>query len=344
MLHCIIFGRPMPQTTPQTIPRVSPETVSIVIPAWNAASFIGRALASVLAGQDSDSLRLAEVIVVDDQSTDETLTVLTRAAAQEPRLRIIRNTVNLGPGGTRNAGIAAASSDWIAVLDADDAYASGRLPRLIGMACDQGLDIIADLPVLYDLAADQAAPEQLPASGRLQHLVLADLLRPDPETGLDLGLLKPVFRRHLATGGLWRYPEAVRHGEDFALYFDLVGRGLPFGLLHEAHYIFSTRIGAISGSYSPGSVTSVDYRAIAAHAAELAQVYGARADADPGVMALLGERQSRALRQNRIHGWTLLRKHAWKRLLQWLGKDPRNLADMSRMMLAKLAGHRGLPD
>lgn len=340
MLQCIIFGRLMPQTTPQA----SPETVSVVIPAWNAAGFIGRALASVLTGQESDSLRLAEIIVVDDQSTDDTLAVLTRLAVQAPRLKVVRNAVNLGPGGTRNAGISAATSDWIAVLDADDAYAPGRLPRLIDMARDQGLEIIADLPVLYDLAADQAAPEQLPASGRLQHLALADLLRPDPETGLDLGLLKPVFRRRLAAEGLWRYPEAVRHGEDFALYFDLVGRDLPFGLLHEAHYIFSTRIGAISGSYSPGSVTNVDYRAIAAHAAELAQAYGTRPNAAPRVIELLSERQSRALRQNRIHGWTLLRKRAWKRLGQWLGKDRRNLAEMGRMVLAKLTGHRGLPD
>jgi succinoglycan biosynthesis protein ExoO len=326
------------------MPQANPETVSIVIPAWNAVGFIGRAVASVQAGQEDNGLHLAEIIVVDDRSTDGTPAILEKLAAQEPRLKILRNAQNLGPGGTRNAGIAAAMGDWVAVLDADDAYASGRLPRLIRLAQGEGLDIIADLPVLYDLAADQAAPEQLPASGQLQRLALADLLRPDPATGLDLGLLKPVFRRGLATQGLWRYPEAVRHGEDFALYFDLVGRHIPFGLLHEAHYIFSTRIGAISGSYSPGSVTSVDYRAIAAHAAELAEAYGAHPDADPEVMRLLNERQTRALRQNRIHGWTLLRKREWARLGQWLRKDRRNLSQMGRMALAKLVGHRGLPD
>ena len=326
------------------MPLLPRETVSIVIPAWNAAGFIGRAISSVQTGQDSDLLRLSEIIVVDDRSTDATLTVLGRLAAQEPRLKILQNAQNLGPGGTRNAGIAAATGDWVAVLDADDAYAPGRLPRLIGLAQDQGLDIIADLPVLYDLAADAAAPEQLPTSGTLQRLVLADLLRPDPATGLDLGLLKPVFRRGLAVEGLWRYPEAVRHGEDFALYFDLIGRGIPFGLLHEAHYIFSTRIGAISGSYSPGSVTSVDYRAIAAHAAALAATYGAGLNTDAEVMTLLGERQTRALRQNRIYGWTLLRKREWRRLGEWLRKDRGNLSDMGRMVLAKAAGHRGLPD
>jgi len=321
-----------------------PQTVSIIIPAWNASRFIGRAAASALCEQENVQVQVREVIIVDDCSTDDTLEVLERMATTDPRLKVVRNAANLGPGGTRNAGIAAATGDWIAVLDADDAYAPGRLPRLIELATLEGLDIIADLPVLYDLAADAAAPEQLPACGRLQRLALADLLRPDAETGLDLGLLKPVFRRHLATEGLWRYPEKVRHGEDFALYFDLVGRGIAFGLLHEAFYVFSTRIGAISGSYSPGSVTSVDYRAIAAHAHDLGRAYAARPDADPDVQNLLSERQNRALRQNRIYGWTLLRKKEITRLRQWLLKDPRNIRDMLIMFTAKLMGHRGLPD
>lgn len=325
------------------------QTVSVVIPAWNAASFISRAVASAQSGQDGllpDGIRLdlAEIITVDDCSSDGTVEVLTSLATQDARIKLLRNARNLGPGGTRNAGISTASGDWIAVLDADDAYAPGRLPRLIGTARNEGFEIIADLPMLYDLAAGAAAPRQLPVSGRVQRLVLADLLRPDPETGLDLGLLKPVFRRRLATEGRWHYPEDIRHGEDFALYFDLIGRGASFGLLHEALYVFSTRIGAISGSYSPGSVTNVDYRALAAHATELAKVYARRADAEPEVLALLADRNTRALRQNRIHGWTLLRKGEGRRFGQWLRQDPGNLREMLHMAAAKLTGHRGLPD
>jgi succinoglycan biosynthesis protein ExoO len=325
------------------------QTVSVIIPAWNAAGFVRRAIRSALSEQegalpDGTALALHEVIVIDDCSSDATMDVVRQLAQSEPRLKLLRNAHNLGPGGTRNAGIAAASGDWIAVLDADDAYAPGRLPRLIGAALGNGFDIMADLPVLYDLAAGAAAPQQLPASGRVQPVVLADLLRPDPETGLDLGLLKPVFRRRLAEAQLWRYPERVRHGEDFALYFDLVKRGESFGLLHEALYIFSTRIGAISGSYSPGSVTNVDYRAIAAHASALAQDYGRETGAKAEVLTLLEARKNRALHQNRIYGWTLLRKGEWLRLTRWLWLDRRNAAALARAIGAKLKGHRGLPD
>lgn len=321
-----------------------PRTISVVVPVYNAARFAPRAVASALAGQDEEGVAVLEVIAVDDRSTDDSRAVLDRLAAIEPRLRVLGNAANLGPAGTRNVGIAAARGDWIAVLDADDAFAPGRLPRLVAAAEAGSFDIVADLPVLWDLAAGAAAPVQLPTSGRVQRLVLADLLRPEPATGLDLGLLKPVFRRHLVESGLWRYPPGMRHGEDFALYFDLVGRGVGFGLLHEAHYVFSTRIGAISGSYSPGSVTTVDYRALASHAEGLARRHAAEAGATPEVLALLADRSVRALRQNRIHGWTLLRKRETGRLMRWLRRDPRNGVEMLRMIGAKLAGHRGLPD
>lgn len=314
--------------------------VSVVIPAYNCARFVPRALASVQAQTGVD----LEIIAINDASTDDTLAILNQLAATEPRLRVVDNPGNLGPAGTRNAGIAASRGEWIAGLDADDAFAPGRLARLLAVAEAERLDIVADLLVLYDLAADQAAPEQMPASGQVDRLRLADLLRPDPETELDLGLLKPMFRRQLAQEGLWHYPGELRHGEDFALYFDLISRGVSFGLLREAHYLFSTRIGAISGEYSPGSVTKVDYRGVATHATDLARRYGAGPTPDPEVMALLEARQTRLLRLNRIHGWTALRKRNWRQLRFWLGQHPDNKSEMARMVMAKIGGHRGLPD
>ena len=326
-----------------------PQTVSVIISVWNAETFIARALNSALSDQDGvlpdgRRLTLSEVIVVDDCSTDRTLAILEDLARRQPLLRVLQNPQNSGPAISRNRAIAAAKGDWIAILDADDAYAPGRLHRLISVALENDLAIIADLPILYDLTARARAPTQLVASGVLKRLNRADLLRPDAETGLDLGLLKPVFRRHLASNGAWRYPETLRHGEDLALYFDLIGQGESFGLLREAHYIFSTRIGEISGSYSPGSVTNVDYRAIAAHAAELAKSVAGETNADPEIMRLLENRQIRALQQNRIYGWTLLRKGEWRRLIAWLKRNAANRRDLYQVIMAKLRGHRGLPD
>jgi glycosyltransferase involved in cell wall biosynthesis len=90
--------------------------VSIIIPVYNRAASIGRALASVVAQSVDDW----ELIVVDDGSTDNTPDIV--AALDESRLRLIRHPVNRGAAAARNTGIAAARGRYIAFLDSDDEW------------------------------------------------------------------------------------------------------------------------------------------------------------------------------------------------------------------------------
>jgi len=95
--------------------------VSVVIPAYNREAIIGRAVLSAL---NQRPHRAAEVIVVDDGSTDATAEVAERLGA-----RVIRQE-NKGEGGARNAGVAAATSTWIAFLDSDDEWLPQHLSVL----------------------------------------------------------------------------------------------------------------------------------------------------------------------------------------------------------------------
>jgi glycosyltransferase involved in cell wall biosynthesis len=88
-------------------------SVSAVIPAYNSARCVGDAIYSVLA----QTYEIAEIIVVDDGSSDRTGDV----AAGFPRTRVIRRA-NGGPGAARNSGVQAASGEWIAFLDSDDVW------------------------------------------------------------------------------------------------------------------------------------------------------------------------------------------------------------------------------
>lgn len=92
---------------------------SVVIPAFNAAATIARAIGSVRA----QSFPAHEIIVVDDGSLDATAEVVQAYGAT---VRLIRQQ-NAGVSVARNAGAAAASGDWLAFLDADDWYAPDRL-------------------------------------------------------------------------------------------------------------------------------------------------------------------------------------------------------------------------
>ncbi len=101
----------------------APVTISVLLPAYNAESYILQSVQSVL-GQTFEDF---ELVVVDDCSTDGTSGVL--ASITDPRLRVIRNSVNLGVVGTLNRAMSAARGRLIARTDADDYCLPKRFAR-----------------------------------------------------------------------------------------------------------------------------------------------------------------------------------------------------------------------
>ncbi len=91
--------------------------VSVVIPIYNAAEFLGECLDSVL----QQSLTDIEVICVDDGSPDNSLEILKKYEKQDARLRIISQP-NQGAGAARNNGMANAKGEYLCFLDSDDFF------------------------------------------------------------------------------------------------------------------------------------------------------------------------------------------------------------------------------
>ncbi|NEQ55284.1 MAG: glycosyltransferase, partial [Leptolyngbya sp. SIO3F4] len=89
--------------------------VSVIIPLYNKASFVRRAVESILAQTITD----LEVIVVDDGSTDNSGVIVE--GIDDSRLRLVHQE-NQGPGAARNHGLALAKGDYVAFLDADDEW------------------------------------------------------------------------------------------------------------------------------------------------------------------------------------------------------------------------------
>jgi glycosyltransferase involved in cell wall biosynthesis len=100
-------------------PPLSPPRVAVVIPAYNAAFTIERALDSVFA----QTSPVYETLVIDDGSTDSTREIVGRYA---PRVRLLTQA-NAGPAKARNLGVANSSAEFIAFLDADDAFLPTRM-------------------------------------------------------------------------------------------------------------------------------------------------------------------------------------------------------------------------
>ena len=92
--------------------------------------------------------------MIDDCSTDNTVEVVKALARDIPSLRLLSTRANGGPSAARNVGLRAAKGDWIALLDADDAWKPGRLERLSEVASATSADFVADNLVMWDAVAD----------------------------------------------------------------------------------------------------------------------------------------------------------------------------------------------
>lgn len=97
--------------------------VTVVIPTFRDHDVLGRALASVA----SQTLKPAQVIVVDDAGGDERIVEICGKSGIQTELILLPQ--NVGPGGARNAGIAAGSQVFVAFLDADDEWHPKKLER-----------------------------------------------------------------------------------------------------------------------------------------------------------------------------------------------------------------------
>src|ERR1700743_3192727 len=102
--------------------------VSIVIPTAGRPQLVLAAARSVLAQTVTD----IELIVVVDGPDPDTEAALTTVA--DPRLRVLRNPASVGPGQSRNVGLAAARGDWVAFLDDDDEWLPQKLARQLAAA------------------------------------------------------------------------------------------------------------------------------------------------------------------------------------------------------------------
>ncbi len=101
--------------------------LSVIIPCWNAAESILRAIDSVLEAGDV----ALECIVVDDGSTDGTLAIVEAIAGRDPRVKVLRSPTNVGASAARNRGLEVARGTWISFLDADDRFLPGGLDALV---------------------------------------------------------------------------------------------------------------------------------------------------------------------------------------------------------------------
>lgn len=111
--------------------------VSVIMPVYNAAPFLQESLGSLV----RQSLQNIEIICVNDGSTDESLLILQEYAEEDPRIRIIDKS-NGGYGHAMNRGLAAASGEYIGILEPDDFADPEMYESLYQTALKMNADIV----------------------------------------------------------------------------------------------------------------------------------------------------------------------------------------------------------
>ena len=261
-------------------------TVSVVIPAFNAELFIGRAIKSAL----DQTWPPLEVIVADDASSDGTREAVEALVATDARVRLVKLPTNGGPSAARNAGFNAARGEWIAVLDADDAYRPSRLEMLVELGRAYEADIVADNIGLYDVQARETVASGVSSLHEIRIVNRYDYVsrcRGNRED-VDWGLLHPMFRRQFLKSHALSYPENLRHGEDFAFMFSALLEGAKFVFTPEMGYVYTQRWGSYSNTPSGMSRTRIDYKTIVGHTLSLME--DPRLRSDHTMLSLLRQR------------------------------------------------------
>lgn len=195
-------------------------TVSVVIPCYNHADYIGRAIYSCLR-----QVGLKEIIVVDDGSTEVCYQRLLDFAQEIPILSVIRTAKNSGAGAARNLGTKKATGEFICFLDADDELLSGYLETAIKLMDENPQ--FSSIKVGMQFVDFDYEPVILPGDPRYMSLLVS--------SSCNIFLRKSAFEK---IGG---FPEDERFrgpfgGEDAAFSRAVEDYLSPIGYLPEAFY------------------------------------------------------------------------------------------------------------
>ena len=148
-------------------PVLTVPTVSVIMPAFNAMSTIQASIESVLGQTFTDW----ELIIVDDCSSDSTVSIAQAFAAEDSRLRLFQNSKNAGVAATRNKALSHAQGKWIAFLDSDDLWRSDKLELQLRFAEEVGAKITYT-GTAYMNAAGEVYNYYLPAAPELSYKAL----------------------------------------------------------------------------------------------------------------------------------------------------------------------------
>ena len=192
--------------------------VSVLMPYYKKKPFIESSIQSIL----NQTYQNFEIIVIDDELSDESSEVLKKISTLDKRIIIIKNKNNQGAGETRNFGIKIASGEYIAFCDCDDLWKKTKL--------DQQIKFMKNLEIDFCFTAYEVINEQeskiglRPAQNKLN---FDDLIK-----SCDIGLSTVILKKDLFSNPNYRFAN-LKTKEDYVLWLKLAKDGILLNGLDE---------------------------------------------------------------------------------------------------------------
>jgi glycosyltransferase involved in cell wall biosynthesis len=221
-----------PEPSQPVSPRTNPPSFSIVVATYQAADTVARSVESALA----QTYPAHEVIVVDDGSTDRPEEALRPFA---DRIQLIRKE-NGGGASALNAGAAAASGEFLAILDADDAYHPRRLETLAELARNRpDLDLITtDARFVVEDGEGGTFATYTPFATDSQRTAIFESCFVGGWPAIRRSRLKEI-------GG---FDEGLRTGYDWDCWLRLLLTGSEAGMMKDPYYRYYLHAGSLTTS------------------------------------------------------------------------------------------------
>jgi hypothetical protein len=191
-------------------------TVSVIMPAFNAARHIEPAIDSVRRQTISDF----ELIVVDDGSSDDTAATVRRIAAADPRVKLVQQS-NTGPGPARNAGFREGVGRFFAFLDSDDQWAPAFLAAQLAILDSRpGIDVV--FGNAWNRGGSRDGQPSRPIRGAREPIGLTEILADE-----EALFIMAVFRREVvdSVGG---FDPGLFTNEEYDLWIRAAMAGFVF--------------------------------------------------------------------------------------------------------------------
>ncbi|NQN51123.1 glycosyltransferase [Streptococcus suis] len=207
--------------------------VSIIIPVYNTEKYISECITSILSQNLSD----IELLLVDDCSTDTSLSILREFEQKDPRVTVIESSKNTGVGEARNKGIELATGQFISFVDSDDYIEKDMLEKLYLQAVQDHADLVLCDTGTYSSDGKEKSVWFKPIYGKAQ---LKDIYQNTQPTAR-------IVSKELIDRLHFRFLPGMGEG----IYFELMINAEKITTVPEKLYIYRSREGSLSTTPNP---------------------------------------------------------------------------------------------